>query len=114
MTGRFEESVLLDLAVWDDDSGDVLWAVSAPVLLRSRGASIIAAAAPGPHGAGAAGGGGGGESRYVLVHEDDDRGWLWMELLAVDGANQQTGRRTFSVQAATLSLLLLREAEAAA
>ena len=78
------------------------------------------------NGGGGGGGGGGGsggfdETRYVLVFEDDHRGWLWMELLAdATGAGSATAATTtttttenappvFFVQAAALSLLLERE-----
>ena len=98
----FGGCVVLDLAVWDDeDDNRVLWTVSVPVLLRSRGTSITG---------GHSSHGSDGETRYVLVHEDDERGWLWMELLAnSDPARrpqQQREPALFSVQAAAMSLLL--------
>ena len=115
---------MLDLAVWDDRTGAVLWAASSPVMLRPRGASVAAAVTAAGWGGGGGGGGGSGgfdETRYVLVFEDDHRGWLWMELLAdATGAGSATAATTtttttenappvFFVQAAALSLLLERE-----
>ena len=97
---------LTNAGEWSAYVSTYYYVIDAPVRVESDGG-----------GSGKGSGGGGGESRYVLVHEDDDRGWLWMELLAVNGANQQNeppasagGRRAFSVQGATLSLLLLRDA----
>lgn len=87
----FEGSAVVDLAAWDDSSGRVLWAASAPVAVRAASAVKDACGRP-------------RRAVRALVLEEA-QGWLWAELVPT-GSGPAAALR---VEALSLALHLSSE-----